>query len=281
MNPATIILFLTRGEAKSLRTASIGNWRGRAIAAPRTEFDELLKREELELAGIYILLGTDPTSGAPTAYIGEAENLRTRLSAHRAREFVTAIVFASDELTKAHVKYLEGRLLVEATQVGRVDLQNAASSGAKLREHDLAEMEYFLSRIRQLLPILGSDLLTPITQAVTPNEESVLVCRIHDAEARGQRTVNGFVVYKGSTAVATERPGAQKHKPHIVQLRRDLIDDGGLVPQGTLLTFSRDIEFTSSSAAAAVVQGGAAAGPLEWKNKDGKTLKELDEQSAA
>ena len=176
------------------------------------------------------------------------------------------IVFARDELTKAHAKYLEGRLLVEAAQVGRVSLQNAASSGAKLREHDIAEMEYFLARIRQLLPILGSDLLTPITQSVIANEQSLLICRIHDAEARGQRTVNGFVVYKGSTAVATERAGAQKHKPHIVQLRKQLIEGGSLVPQGTLLEFTRDVEFSSSSAAASVVQGGAAAGPLEWKN---------------
>lgn len=45
---ATIKLFLPRGDAKSLRTAEISNWTGKAVAAPRTEFDELLAREELE-----------------------------------------------------------------------------------------------------------------------------------------------------------------------------------------------------------------------------------------
>src|SRR5262245_29061529 len=108
MTPANITLFLTRGDAKSLRTASIGNWSGKALAAPRTEFRDLLNREELLLAGIYILLGEDSTTGYPTAYIGEAENVKVRLAAHRGREFVTAIVFVSSELTKAHVKYLEG-----------------------------------------------------------------------------------------------------------------------------------------------------------------------------
>src|SRR2546430_4328709 len=46
MNSATIKLFLPRGDAKSLRTAEISNWTGKAIAAPRTELEELLRSEE-------------------------------------------------------------------------------------------------------------------------------------------------------------------------------------------------------------------------------------------
>ena len=42
MSSATIKLFLPRGDAKSLRTAEISNWTGKAVAAPRTELDELL-----------------------------------------------------------------------------------------------------------------------------------------------------------------------------------------------------------------------------------------------
>jgi len=60
MTSATIKLFLPRGDAKSLRTAEISNWTGKAIAAPRTELDELLQREELDKAGVYILSGSDP-----------------------------------------------------------------------------------------------------------------------------------------------------------------------------------------------------------------------------
>ena len=72
MTSATIKLFLPRGDAKSLRTAEISNWTGKAVAAPRTELDELLAREELEKAGVYILIGSDPLTNAPRAYIGEA-----------------------------------------------------------------------------------------------------------------------------------------------------------------------------------------------------------------
>jgi hypothetical protein len=87
MTSATIELFLPRGDGKSLRTAEISNWTGKAIAAPRTELDELLQREELDKAGIYILTGTDPASGSPRAYIGEAEVIRDRLKQHKTKEF--------------------------------------------------------------------------------------------------------------------------------------------------------------------------------------------------
>ncbi len=72
MPSATIKLFLPLGDAKSLRTAEISNWTGKAVAAPRTELEELLAREELEKAGVYILLGSDPLTNAARAYIGEA-----------------------------------------------------------------------------------------------------------------------------------------------------------------------------------------------------------------
>ena len=77
MTSATIKLFLPRGDAKSPRTAEISNWTGKAVVAPRTELDELLAREELDKAGVYILIGSDPLTNAPRAYIGEAEGQRT------------------------------------------------------------------------------------------------------------------------------------------------------------------------------------------------------------
>src|SRR5436305_13433463 len=87
MSSAQIKLFLPRGDAKSLRTAEISNWTGKAIAAPRTELDELLAREELDKAGIYILTGSDPLTNTPRGYIGEAEVIRDRFKQHKTKEF--------------------------------------------------------------------------------------------------------------------------------------------------------------------------------------------------
>lgn len=81
MTSATIKLFLPRGDAKSLRTAEISNWTGKAVAAPRTELEELLAREELDKAGVYILTGNDPLTNLPRVYIGEAEIIRSSQAA--------------------------------------------------------------------------------------------------------------------------------------------------------------------------------------------------------
>ena len=282
MTAATIRLFLPRGDAKSLRTAEISNWTGKAVAAPRTELDELLAREELDKPGVYILIGSDPDTNAPRAYIGEAEIIRDRLKQHKTKEFwISAIVFVSkdENLTKAHVRYLESRLLAEAAVVNRFTLEQNQAGGAKLPESDRHDMEVFLAHIRQLLPVLGSDILAPIAQAPAKAQAGgVLFCRIKGAEARGQRTANGFVVFRGSTAVLEQRPSADAY-PWAVAQRNQLIEDGTLVEKGGFLVFTKDSEFSSPSAAAAVIHGGSANGLIAWKTKDGKLLKELDEQA--
>jgi Domain of unknown function (DUF4357) len=281
MTSATIKLFLPHGDAKSLRTAEISNWTGKAVAAPRTELEELLAREELERAGVYILIGSDPVTNAPHAYIGEAEIICDRLKRHKKVEFwVSAIVFVSkdENLTKAHVRFLESRLLAEAAQIGRFTLEQNQAGGSKLPESDREDMEVFLARIRQLLPVLGSDILTPISQPVSNTQSSdLLFCRMKGAEARGQRTANGFVVLRGSTTVLEERPSAESD-PYVLVRRRQLVADGTLVEKNGFFIFTKDAEFSSPSAAAVVVHGGSANGLTAWKARDGKSLKQLDEQ---
>lgn len=280
MPSATIKLFLPRGDAKSLRTAEIINWTGWAVAAPRTELDELLQREELNKSGVYILSGTDPLSGSPRAYIGEAEVIRERLKQHKTKDFwISAIVFVSkdENLTKGHVRYLEGRLIDEAKQIGRFTLENGQSSGSKLPESDRADMEVFLSRIRQLLPVLGSELLVPTAQLATNKQAGgPLVCLIKGARAFGQHTRDGFVIFKDSTAVLKERPKCQ---PNLVEQRKKLVADGTLVQQAGFYVFTKDTEFSSPSAAASVVHGGGANGLTEWRTEHEKSLIRLDDRS--
>ena len=282
MTSATIKLFLPRGDAKSLRTAEISNWTGKAIAAPRTELDDLLSREELEKAGVYILLGSDPLTNAPRAYIGEAEVIRDRLKQHKTKEFwVSAIIFVSkdENLTKAHVRFLENRLLAEAGRINRFTLEQNQAGGSRLPESDREDMEVFLARIRQLLPVLGSDILAPITQpAAKAQPGGVLFCRNKGAEARGLRTADGFVIFHGSTAVLEHRRSADS-SPYVLAQRNQLIANGTLIEKNGFLVFTKDAEFSSPSAAAAVIHGGSANGLLAWKSGNGTSLKQLDEQS--
>ncbi|MGH7937102.1 MAG: GIY-YIG nuclease family protein, partial [Bryobacteraceae bacterium] len=242
----------------------------------------LLSREELDKAGIYILIGSDPLMDTPRAYIGEAEVIRERLKQHKAKEFwISAIVFVSkdENLTKAQVRYLESRLLSEAAQIDRFKLEQNQAGGSRLPESDREDMEVFLSRVRQLLPVLGSDLLIPVAQPTAKQQSGgLLLCRRKGAEGRGHRTPDGFVVLKGSTAVLQERESA-KSWPATIATRKQLAADGTLIEKNGYYEFTRDVQFSSPSAAAAAIEGGSANGLTDWKTKDGTTLKELDEQS--
>lgn len=279
MATATIRMFLAHGDPKRLRTAELSNWTGKAVAGPRSEFADLLAREESERSGIYLLTGIEPESGSPAIYVGEAESIRSRVKAHLEKDFWNqAIYFVSkdENLTKAHIRYLEGRLIELARASGRALVTNGQSSGAKLPESDREDMEVFLGKISQLLPVLGVDLLVPASGPATGTDANVdLVCEIKGHKARGYRIPNGFLVLKGSEAVAHDRASSEKW-PWPRNMREVLKADGTLIDDRDRLVFTKDTEFASPSAAAAVVHGGHANGLTAWKTVEGKTLKETE-----
>ena len=150
MTSATIKLFLPHGDAKRLRVGEVSNWTGKALAAPRTELEDLLARDELESSGVYFLLGVNAETGASLAYIGEAEVIRDRLKQHKPKDFwnsVVVFVSKDENLTKAHIRYLENRLLQEAKTTGRYALENTNSSNPKLPESDREDMEVARARL--------------------------------------------------------------------------------------------------------------------------------------
>lgn len=279
MPTATIRLFLVHGDPKRLRIAELSNWIGKAVSGPRTEFEGVLARDESHNSGIYFLTGTDPETGKPAIYIGEAECIRDRIKSHNDKDFwnqVTFFVSKDENLTKAHIRYLEGKLLEQAKGAGRAVVTNGQASGSKLPESDRGEMEVFLEKINQLLPVLGVDLLVPMAGSITDATTSALLfCEIKGMKATGFRSPNGFLVKKGSEAVTAERPSSEKW-PWTRNLRQKLKDDGVLGENGDRLVFLKDMEFASPSAAAAVIHGGHANGLTAWKDARGKTLKDIE-----
>lgn len=279
MASATIKIYLPHGDPKRLRTGEISNWSGKAVAGPRTELDQIFKRDEASSAGVYILSGTNPFTGNPAAYIGEAESIKDRLKQHLSKDFWSQVVFftSKDEnLTKAHVRFLEGRIIALAKEARRTDLTNSQASSSKLPESDVADMEIFLERIQQLLPALGVDVLVPVTsKAATIKESQLLYCEINGLKATARLTPNGIVVLKGSQAAPSLRSSAAGY-PWVVNSREKLIKEEVLLSVKDALVFQQDHEFSSPSAAAAIVHGGTANGRTAWKNEKGRTLKQLE-----
>lgn len=280
MPTATIKLFLAQGDPQRLRTAELSNWSGKAVAGPRSEFEDVLARDESLQAGVYLLTGIDPDSGKPALYIGEAERIKDRIKAHLQKDFWNQIVYfvSKDEnLTKSHIKHLEGRLIEQARDAKRCTVMNGQSSGAKLPESDREDMEVFLEKIYQLLPVLGVELLVPVSKQNEKGkkEKELLICEMKGVRATGYLVPNGFLVLKGSGAVSKERPSVEKW-PGPRVMRQKLMDEGVLIDRGDHHEFAENAEFSSPSAAAAIVHGGHANGLIAWKTSDGRTLKDME-----
>lgn len=278
MPTATLKIFLAFGDPKRLRTAELSNWTGKAVAGPRSEFEKLLGREESHSPGVYFLTGTDPDTNKGAIYIGEAECIKDRIKSHLSKDFWNNIVFfitKDENLTKAHIRYIEGRLIEIAKLAERTVVMNSQGSGAKLPESDREDMEVFLEKMLQVLPVLGVESFVQRTSTVESEaEREMLTCKIKNVIASGYLTPNGIVVLAGSSAVLTERSSAKKW-PSVMFQRNKLIEEGGLVQNGAKYDFTKDTEFSSPSSAAAVIHGGSANGLTAWLNKDGKSLKDL------
>jgi hypothetical protein len=161
----TIKLFLVDGVPDGMRTAEIMSWTGHVLFAPRSSIAALLARPEVKKTGAYLLIGPDPEDADQTmVYVGEGDNVGVRLSSHNKdadKEFWEhACVITSKDLnlTKAHVRYLESKLIKIVGREGRATLANKSDPDFDLLpESDLADMDDFIVRLQILLPVLGAD----------------------------------------------------------------------------------------------------------------------------
>jgi hypothetical protein len=100
--------------------------------------------------------------------------------------------------------------------------------------------------------------------------------------ASGYEVEDGFVVCKGSQAVAVETESLRVRFKNVVRIRKELIEQGILARHfgEDVLVFTRDHTLDSANLAANVVLGGACGALDRWKDADGITLKEIRRRKA-
>lgn len=275
---ASIRLYLADGRADGFRLVEKSNWTGLGLVSSRSDYPRARKRDEYSRPGVYLLTGPPSGTGLKDQlYIGEADDLRDRVDQHlKSKDFWTAVVaFTSkdENLNKAHVRYLEARLVQLASKAGRVNLLNGTAPALpKLSEPDRADMETYLQEMLVILPLLGVVAFEEIETGAAPTDRLHLKGKA--AQATGADTPEGFVVYEGSLARIDAVPSIH---PYLLTQRERLQEEGVLVPEGGHLRFTRAHLFDSPSTAAGVVLGRSANGRIEWKNTSGQTLKEIQE----
>jgi hypothetical protein len=275
----TLNILVPDGDPDGLRIISNPNWTGKGLIFPRALFGEVSKLDELTCTGVYILWGPGESGQLLRVYIGEGDPVLDRLDQHaRKKDFWThAAVFISKDknLNKAYAKYLEARLVKLAADAKRAELNNTNEPRVPvLSEYDKAVAEEFLANLLLCLPIIGISAFEKVKGVGKHSDE--LILKGKKIEARGQETTDGFVVFAGSQAVK-KKDEAPSILGYLRELRSALVKQGVLEDAGSVYRFTQDYIFSSPSTAAGVILGRSANGRDEWKDGNGRTLKEIQD----
>lgn len=294
----SIRVYLPDGSVSGIRYAELVNWTGQAISCPRSRLAELREAwPEASKPGVYFLFENRFGDVKPLAYVGESENVASRLLTHdRAKEFWNdVVIFTSkdENLTKSHVKYLESVFVVKAKKADRYSLENGnLPPESSLPRADRDAMDEFAANAQMVLGVLGHSILEPLlkrgiggtatqatlsvtAEAVTPrNDGADLIFTVNELRAVGRVTDEGFVLKAGSQIskkVTDSIPG------RVAQIRTSLIANGKLSDGGAAWVAEEDILLSSSSYAAALVAGTSRSGPQSWRLVTGGTLKQQED----
>jgi len=286
--PYSLKIFLPDGNPDGMRTIEKSNWSGQGFVFPRALISEASKRKELNRTGVYILKGDDENSSFPKIYIGEGDPVLGRLRNHALNKDFWTICFTfsskDESLNKAHIQYIESRLVKLASKGKRCTLENGnIPDQPSLSEADRADAQIFLQEMLLCFPVLGLgmftniEMATPISGISTPKSDALIIGEelfivAKGADAKGVQLADGFFVKKGSKVVDKYTNSCpQRYK----DMRNDLIKSSVITNDGGCLIFTQDFMFNSPSAAGCVVLASSVNGLDVWRNIDGVKLGSL------
>jgi hypothetical protein len=291
----TIKLYLKDGNVTGIKQGEVVNQTIKAFSCPRNRLSELKENREAKKPGLYFLLGTDDKTSDSVVYIGEAENVYDRVLQHISKKdfWNEVILFVSkdDNLTKAHVKFLENRTVEMAKKASRYKIENSITpQSSSLPESDIDSMEEFLIYIKLLLGVLGHKILEPLTPFIPENNLNAipeieplnttssitkLKLNVSGISASAIQTDEGIVVLENSEALLDIQQSLQMGYRVI---REELINDGTLEVKNGRYIFKKNHLFNSASQAAGIIVGYSINGLHHWVNDQGTSLKKIEEE---
>lgn len=287
----SINIFLVDGSPSGLIKCTMANWTGITYKIPRTDLDICKDREDLSRSGVYFLFGADDETGECVVYIGQAgsrkngEGLLNRLKEHKKNPdkdyWTEAVVFttSNDSFGPTEISYLENRFCQMAKETKRYMVKNNLNPTAgNVTEEKESELEEFIEYAKILIGALGHKIFEPIikntdisanssNQIPEDSNEQVFCFETASVKATGRRTSEGFVLFKGSRITEDLKNSCPEN---VVNYRKRYAEK----VENNILT--EDILLTSPSAAACFVSGSSTSGNIVWKNKEGRSLKEVE-----
>ncbi|KAK3596096.1 hypothetical protein CHS0354_027366 [Potamilus streckersoni] len=155
------------GNPASVKIIENMNWTGRGLEISRSDWEVHKARKELDSPGVYILIGYEDDPDKPKIYIGQGEEVRSRIDSHYINKsfWDKLIIFISvnNSLNKGHITWLEYALIDLAKHHKRCTLDNVAKSTREpiLADSEKADTKKFLEEILSILPLLDVKVFHP------------------------------------------------------------------------------------------------------------------------
>lgn len=288
-----INMFLMDGEVTGKIKCTLSNWTGVIYKIPRIQLADLKLRDEMKQSGIYFLFGRDEEKQKDITYIGQAttrkngEGVLLRVQEHtrdgHADYFNDVIILTTqnNSFGPTEISYLENKFTQLAKESGRFIVKNSNDPNpGNVTEEKESELDEIVENTLMIVGTLGYRVFVPMTKKSKkdlPDDQSTYLYLKRKTkksnkviEARCERTSEGFVVLEGSQIEVID---SNVIPASLQKLRKELIDTN-VIKDGIL---QEKQLFSSPSYAAAFVIGRNTNGRMDWKDKNGKTLKELEE----
>ena len=288
-----INMFLMDGEVTGKIKCTLSNWTGVIYKIPRIQLGDLKSRDEMKQSGIYFLFGRDEDKQKDVTYIGQAttrkngEGVLLRIQEHtrdtHADYFNDVIILTTqnNSFGPTEISYLENKFTQLAKEAGRYIVKNGNDPNpGNVTEEKESELDEIVENTLMIIGTLGYRVFVPMTKKVsqdlTDNHSTYLYLKRKTKksnkviEATCERTTEGFVVLEGSQVEIKDSPYLSAS---LKEMRQNLIASR-VIQDGVL---KEKQLFSSPSYAAAFLLGMQTNGRTDWKNRDGRTLKELEE----
>ena len=288
-----INMFLMDGEVTGKIKCTLSNWTGVIYKIPRIQLGDLKSRDEMKQSGIYFLFGRDEDKQKDVTYIGQAttrkngEGVLLRIQEHtrdtHADYFNDVIILTTqnNSFGPTEISYLENKFTQLAKEAGRYIVKNGNDPNpGNVTEEKESELDEIVENTLMIIGTLGYRVFVPMTKKVsqdlTDNHSTYLYLKRKTKksnkviEATCERTTEGFVVLEGSQVEIKDSP----YLPASLKEMRQNLIASRVIQDGVL---KEKQLFSSPSYAAAFLLGMQTNGRIDWKDQDGRTLKELEE----
>lgn len=269
-----VLNIFVKDDGLGYKKITIDNFKITSYLIPRSEIQEAILEEKLNVQAVYFLFGEDE-NGNSSCYIGKTNLVRNRLSDHDKKIFWNeAFVFIVED---ADIEILEYLIINQAKKANRVKILNLVVPQLPNKSEKVYLIsQNFLLQIKFILNVMGYNLLEELGGlAVAKSKFLEIYVKGIDWDAVGEFILDEQkVIVKSGSKVRRKVIDSFVEHPYN-SIRTQLLDKGILVSSKNDLIFSQDYEFASTSLAGAIIRGASTNGWTAWKDKDGKTLDEL------